>query len=383
MADSNENREVINEKEVTESENEVKTVSAEKESAAETSPAVSSKAEKTGSMAPAKKKKKKSAYRRMIEHRIKVAAIVVAAVAAVLILFFTCIASYDFSEKAWHVKFDPIHGYTYTYYLKNDFVPAHIEIKSCSKGGSSVTIPDTIWGARVEVISEDAFKDSVKQVTLGKFVYCVEEGNGEQKFILPEGYGSTDYYVTFKDKNASGFYYKANPDCTLTAFAYFKSQEEFDVPLQYGGLTVSYCTNYYENTEYLTAMAETLVTSHSMLPYNMERIIEIGEGGINQYFFSIDDEETRTRLQNVFNNLPRIYKYDENGNPADGETAIKLAIANNGGGLGESVMEVMESYSPIDFIAAEKDLTVQTIDALLNDSIDFSSWLRSAFLTVG
>ena len=382
MIDSNENIEVTNEKEIAENENKVKTASAEKAPSEKASPVASVNEEKTGSKAPARKKKK-SAYRRMIEHRIKVAAIVVAAVAALLILFFTCVASYDFSKKAWHVKFDPIHGYSYTYYLKKDFVPAHIEIESCSKGGSSVTIPDTIWGARVEVISEDAFKDSVKQVTLGKFVYCVEEGNGEQKFILPESYGSTEYYVTFKDKNASGFYYKANPDCTLTAYAYFKTQEEFDVPLQYGGLTVSYCTNYYENTEYLTAMAETLVTSHSMLPYNMERIIEIGEGGINQYFFSIDDEETRTRLQNVFNNLPRIYKYDENGNPADGETAIKLAIANNGGGMGESVMEVMESYSPIDFIAAEKDLTVQTIDALLNDSIDFSSWLRSSFLTVG
>lgn len=393
MTDSDENREMINEKEITENENEVKTTSASEATSEGSAKAsskkvdkadaeVSKKEDKAGSAAPAKKKKKKSAYRRMIEHRIKVAAIVVAAIATVLILFVTCIASYDFSEKAWHVKFDPFHGYSYTYYLKKDFVPAHIEIDSCTKGGSSVTIPDTIWGARVEVISDDAFKDSVKQVTLGKFVYCVGEGNGEQNFILPENYGSTEYYVTFKDKEASGFYYKANPDKTLTAYAYFKTREEFAVPNQFGGLTVAYSTDYYENTEYLTNMAETLVTSHSMLPYNMARIIEVGELGINPYFFSISDEETSSRLQNVFNNLPRIYKYDENGNPADAESAIKLAITNHGGGKGESVMEVIESYSPVAFIAAEKDLTVQTIDALLNDSIDFSSWLRSGFIKI-
>ncbi len=393
MTESNENREVINEKEITENENEVKTALTE-EAISEASAKkalkkvdkadaeVPEKEDKAGSGSSPKKKKKKSAYRRMIEHRIKVAAIVVAAIAAVFILFVTCIASYDFSEKAWHVKFDPIHGFSYTYFLKKDFVPAHIEIDSCSKGGSSVTIPDTIWGVRVDGISDDAFKDSVKQVMLGKFVYYVGEGNGEQAFILPEGYGSTEYYVTFKDKDASGFYYKANPDGTLTAYAYFKARDKFAVPNQYGGLTVAYCTDYYENTTYLTEMAETLVTSHSMLPYNMARIIEVGEQGINPYFFSVD-QDSSTRLQNVFKNLPRIYKYDENGNPADGESAIKLAITNHGGGKGESVMDVIESYPPVTFIAAEKDLTVQTIDALLNDSIDFSSWLRSGFIKVG
>ena len=58
-----------------------------------------------------KKKKKKSAYRRMVEHHLKVAGIIVGSIALIAILFFTLIASYDFSKKAWHVKFDPFHGY--------------------------------------------------------------------------------------------------------------------------------------------------------------------------------------------------------------------------------------------------------------------------------
>ena len=55
-------------------------------------------------------KKKKSAYRRMIEKRIKIIACIVAVLAILVTVFFTCIASYSFSEKAWHVKFDPFHG---------------------------------------------------------------------------------------------------------------------------------------------------------------------------------------------------------------------------------------------------------------------------------
>ena len=130
-------------------------------------------------------KKKKTAYRRMIEHRLKIAAIVVGAVSVLLILFFTCIAGYSFSAKAWHVKFDPIHGYAYTYYQKKDFTPAHIVIESCSKSATSVTVPDTIWGARVEEISDDAFKSSVQEIRLGKYIYSVGEGYSDKHFVLP------------------------------------------------------------------------------------------------------------------------------------------------------------------------------------------------------
>jgi len=328
------------------------------------------------------KKKKKTAYRRMIEYRIKIASIVVGAIAVLLILFFTCIAGYSFSAKAWHVKFDPIHGYSYTYYLKKDFTPAHIVINSCSKSGSSVTIPDTIWGARVEEISDDAFRSGVKEVKLGKYVYSVGEGNGDKHFILPDGYGATPYYVTFKDKEASGFYYKAFPDATLVAYAYFNTQDKYTVPTNYGGLSVSQATDYYGNTTYLTELAETLVSCHSMLPYNMSRVIEVMENGINPYFFSIEDEDTISRVQNVFNHLPKIYKYDAAGNPADGETEIKLAITNAGGGIGKTAKEVMESYPPITFINAEKDLTFNTVDALLNDTQSFGDWLSSGFTKV-
>ncbi|MBO4687650.1 MAG: hypothetical protein J5636_03985 [Clostridiales bacterium] len=327
-------------------------------------------------------KKKKTAYRRMIEHRIKIASIVVGAIALLLLLFFTCIAGYSFSAKAWHVKFDPIHGYAYTYYLKKDFNPAHIVIDSCTKSGSEVTVPDTIWGARVEVIGDSAFKSSVKQVKLGKYVYAVGEGNGQQRFLLPDSYASTTYYVTFKDKEASGFYYKANPDKTLTAYAYFKSEAEYTVPVSYGGLTVSQVTDYYENTPYLLEMAETLVSCQSMLPYNMLRINEVMEAGINPYFFSIEDEETISRVQNVFNHLPQIYKYDSAGNPADAETEIKLSITNGGSASGRTAKEIIESNPAITFINAEQDLTFNTVDALLNDTKSFRDWLCSGFIQV-
>ncbi|MBR5417663.1 MAG: hypothetical protein IK109_06480, partial [Clostridiales bacterium] len=155
-----------------------------------------------------KKKKKKSAYRRMIEHHLKVAGIIIGSIALIAVLFFTLIASYDFSKKAWHVKFDPIHGYSYTLYLKQEYTPAHIVIESCSKSSEEVTIPDTIFGARVETIEDDAFKSSVKTVKLGQYVTMVGEGMSDKTFVLPENYGQTALksYVTFKDKNASGFY---------------------------------------------------------------------------------------------------------------------------------------------------------------------------------
>ena len=146
-------------------------------------------------------KKKKSAYRRMIEKRIKIIACIVAVLAILVTVFFTCIASYSFSEKAWHVKFDPFHGYSYTLYLKKDFTPAHIVIESCSKGSSEVTVPDSIWGVRVDEIADNAFKDSVKTVNLSRNVVRVGEGCADKTIVLPYGYGSTGFLTSYRLKN--------------------------------------------------------------------------------------------------------------------------------------------------------------------------------------
>ena len=84
-------------------------------------------------------------------------------------------------------------GFNFTYersvyykYLKKEYTPAHIVIESSSKGSSEVTVPDSIWGVRVDELSDDVFKDSVKTVKLGKNVTQVGEGNSDKTFILPE-----------------------------------------------------------------------------------------------------------------------------------------------------------------------------------------------------
>lgn len=325
-------------------------------------------------------RKKKSAYRRMIEHRLKIAGIIVGSIALLLVLFFTLIASYDFSEKAWHVKFDPIHGYKYTLYTKQGYTPARIVIESCSKSGDEVTLPDTIWGVRVEELSDGAFKDSVKTIRLGKNVNLVGEGYQDKTLILPEGYGATSYYTSFKDREHSGFYYKAMPDGTLTAFAYFGSESTYTVPKSFAGLPVKKVTEYYENDDYLIRLAECEADHYSVLPYNMIRVNLIRNEAIDPYVYFLQDLESREKMKERIMSLPAQYSYNSDGTPADGETAIKLALIHKGDGNGKNCGGVMADYDPLDFIAAERYLTKRTSDCHTDGEPDFGDWLMDGFV---
>ena len=329
-----------------------------------------------------KKKKKKSAYRRMIEHHLKVAGIIIGSIALIAILFFTLIASYDFSKKAWHVKFDPIHGYSYTLYLKQEYSPAHVVIESCSKSSEEVTIPDTIFGARVETIDDDAFKSSVKTVKLGQYVTMVGEGMSDKTFILPENYGQAALksYVTFKDKNASGFYYKAMFDNTMMAFAYFGSEADYKVPESFGGMKVSKTTEYYENDEYTTRLAEYEAEHYSVLPYNMIKVNLIHNEAIDPYVYFLEDLESREKMKERIMSLPAQYNYNADGTPADGETAIKLAFIHKGDGNGKNCGGVMADYDPSDFFAAIRYMSKRTSDCHTDGEPDLEVWMMAGFI---
>ena len=333
-------------------------------------------------MSDNKTKKKKSAYRRMIEHRLKVAGIVIGSIALLAILFFTCIASYSFSEKAWHVKFDPIHGYSYTLYLKKDYTPAHIVIESSSKGSSEVTVPDSIWGVRVDELSDDVFKDSVKTVKLGKNVTRVGEGNSDKTFILPENYGSAGFYTTFRDKEGSGFYYKALPDKTLVAFAYFKDQASYQVPKTFGGITVSKATEFYENDNYTLTFAEFEAKTSTLIPYNMVRVKLLEKDGIDPYANSMTGATTHDKLRAQLLGLPQTFNYKDDGaTPADGETAIKLALIQRGDGLGKTCGDVLAEYPERDFVAAVNYISTMTADCLTTDEPVLEAWMTDGFVT--
>lgn len=385
MAD--EEKKIINQENTNESDAEtIKEASAAEEAVKETS-SVEMKAEpkktKTASKSSngKKKKKKKSAYRRMIEHHIKVAAIIIGSIALVAVLFFTLIASYDFSKKAWHVKFDPIHGYSYTLYLKQEYTPAHIVIESCSKSSEEVTVPDTIFGARVETIGDGAFKSSVKTVKLGQYVTLVGEDMSDKSFVLPENYGTgaLKSYVTFKDKNGSGFYYKAMYDNTMMAFAYFGTKEGYKIPESFGGMKVSKATEYYENDEYTSRLAEYEAEHYSVLPYNMIRVNIIRNEAIDPYVSSLEDLESRQRMKERIMSLPAQYNYNTDGTPADGETAIKLAFIHKGDGNGKNCGGVMADYDPSDFFAAVRYVSKRTSDCHTDGEPDFEVWMMDGF----
>ena len=329
-----------------------------------------------------KKKKKKSAYRRMIEHHLKVAGIIVGSIALVAVLFFTLIASYDFSKKAWHVKFDPFHGYSYTLYLKQEYYPAHVVIDSCSKSSEEVTVPDTIFGARVETIGDGAFKSSVKTVKLGQYVNLVGEGMSDKTFVLPEKYGQAALksYVTFKDKNASGFYYKAMYDNTMMAFAYFGTEADYKVPESFGGMKVSKTTEYYENDDYTIRLAEYEAEHYSVLPYNMIRVNLIRNEAIDPYVASLEDLESREKMKERIMSLPAQYSYNADGTPADGETAIKLAFIHKGDGNGKNCGGVMADYDPSDFFAAVRYMAKRTSDCHTNGEPDLDVWMMAGFI---
>ena len=326
-------------------------------------------------------KKKKSAHRRMIERGIKIAVIIVAAIAALVTLFFTCIASYSFSEKAWHVKFDPIHGYSYTFYLKKDFMPAHIVIDSCSKGSSDVTVPDTLWGIRVDEISDNAFKDSVKSVKLGKNIVRVGEGCADKTIVLPEGYGSMGFLTSFKDRNGSGFYYKALADKTLVAYAYFGDEASYKMPKTFAGIEVSKVVEYYANDGYTEVYAEYAFQSATHIPYNMHRVQLIEKEGIDPYANMMDGATTRDRLRGKLLGLPQNYKYNPDGTPADGETAIKLAIVQRGNGVGKTCGDVLREYSARDFVSAVTYITEMTAESLTSGEPTFTEWMIEGYVT--
>ncbi len=341
-----------------------------------------SKAEKSTTETEASgTKKKKSAYRRMIEKRIKIIACIVAVLAILVTVFFTCIASYSFSEKAWHVKFDPFHGYSYTLYLKKDFTPAHIVIESCSKGSSEVTVPDSIWGVRVDEIADNAFKDSVKTVNLSRNVVRVGEGCADKTIVLPYGYGSTGFLTSFKDKNGSGFYYKALADKTLVAFAYFGEQGSYQVPKSFGGIPVSQAVEYYANDGYTEVYADYVFQSATLLPYNMHRVQLLEKEGIDPYADMMDGATTRDKLRGKLLGLPQNYKYNADGTPADGETAIKLAIVQRGNGVGKTCGDVLREYPPRDFVTAVAYITEMTEESLTSGEPTLTEWMMEGFVT--
>ena len=328
-----------------------------------------------------KGKKKKSAYRRMIEHRLKVAGIVIGAITLLAVFFFTCIASYSFSKKAWHVKFDPIHGYSYTVYLKDGYTPAHIVIDSCSKSSSEVTVPDSIWGVRVDEISDGVFKDSVETVRLGKNITRVGEGNADKKFVLPENYGSNGFYTSFRDKAGSGFYYKALPDKTLVAFAFFGDEASYQVPKTYGGLAVSKATEFYVNDDYTLSFADFEVQTSTMLPYNMVRVQLSEKDGIDPYADSMTGATTHDKLRGKLLGLPQHYNYKADGvTPADGETAIKLALVQRGDGAGRTCGDVMAEYPARDFVAAVKYISSMTAESHTSEEPDYEVWMMDGFV---
>ncbi|MBP5417166.1 MAG: hypothetical protein J6Y58_06565 [Clostridiales bacterium] len=373
------------EKKITEAVEEEVEAAAEKteetvaEKAAKVKDAAEAKTEKTAETSGSKKKK--SAKRRMIEHRIKIIAIIVAVIAVLVTIFFTCIASYSFSEKAWHVKFDPIHGYSYTIYQKQDFTPAHIVIDSCSKGSSEVTVPDSIWGVRVDEISDNAFKDSVKTVKLGKNIVRVGEGCADKTIVLPYGYGSTGFLTAFKDKNGSGFYYKALADKTLCAYAYFGEQGSYQMPKTFAGIPVSQVVEYYANDGYTEVYADYVFQSSTLLPYNMHQVQLIEKEGIDPYANMMDGATSRDKIRGKLLGLPQNYRYNADGTPADGETAIKLAIVQRGNGVGKTCGDVLKEYSPRDFVTAVKYISDMTAESHTEDEPDFEAWMMEGFVT--
>lgn len=326
------------------------------------------------------KKKKKSAQRRLMEHRIKMVAIPVGIVALLATVFFVFFAHYDFSKKAWIVKFDPIHGYTYTMYSKQEYSHARIVIHSCSKKSDEVTVPDTIFGVRVEELEEGAFSDAVKTIHLGKYVHLIGEGYGNKALTLPDGYGTDGNYLSILDKNGTGFYYKAMPDLSLTAFAYFGTEEAYQVPTSFSGIKVSKVTPYYVNDDYLTLLAECEATHSSTLAYNMERVKMIQSRGIDPYIYYLEDLESREKVKQRLLTLPDEYNYLPDGSAADGETAIKLALIHNGDGKGKNCAIVMAGYPPLDFITAERYISKHTSDCHTDGEMGYGEWLMDGFV---
>jgi len=329
-----------------------------------------------------KKRRRAMAERRLRIHRIRIATTVAGILAVLAFIFFVFIAHYDFSKKAWIVKWDPIHGYSYTMYSKQEFSHARIVINTCSEKSESVTVPDTIWGVRVEELADHSFHDKVSTVKLGKYVYLVGEGFESKTLILPSGYESASNYISIKDKEASGFYYKVRKDSTALAFAYFGTEEAYHIPGSVSGLKVSSCTEYYVNDGYLSLLAENYATHESTVPFNMLRVKQVQQNGINPYMRYLTNEDSRDKTKNRIYKLPDNYQFLPDGSPADGETAIKMALMNNGDGKGNNCALVMAKYPPLDFIAAVSYISKYTDDCHEANELNLFDWMQDGFLAV-
>ena len=333
------------------------------------------------------KKRHAQAYRRLMLRRIRVTCTVVGILLAVFVIFWSFFAHYDFSKKAWVVTYDPIHGYAYTRFSKQDYAHARIVIDKCFSSKEEVTIPDTIFGARVEELGDRSFKDSVKTIRLGTYVNLVGEGFGDKKLVMVSAEkrqvpGETKKYLSIRDKESSGFFFKTLDDDTLLAFAYFGAQEQYSVPSSICGIKVTKATEYYVNDDYLSMLADTFLTHAGTFAYNMLRVKMVQKNAIDPYMMALTDTESRESLKDCLLDLPDQYTFNPDGSAADGETAIKLAMINNGDGKGNNCALVMAKYDPLDFVRAMHYLSVNSAVCHNESEPDLEEWLAGGFVDV-
>ncbi|MBR3058815.1 MAG: hypothetical protein IKG93_12750 [Clostridiales bacterium] len=319
------------------------------------------------------------AEKRLRNHRIRVAAAIIGVIAVLVTVFLVFFAHYDFGKKAWIVKYDPIHGYSYTWYTKQEYTNSRIVINKCLKKGESQTVPDTIWGVRVEELADHSFADSVTSVALGQYVYLVGEGFSNKTITVPYGYDALSTNIAIKDKERSGFYYKILKDSTLIAYAYFGTEDAYQMPSSCAGLKVSKCTKYYVNDDYLSLMAETFATHASTVPFNMGQVKLIMKNAINPYMRYLVNNDSRNNVKNRLYQLPDNYDFLPDGSPANGETAIKMALINNGDGKGNNCAMVMAKYPPLDFISAIQYLSKNTEACLEGNEMNIFEWMQAGF----
>ena len=332
-------------------------------------------------------KRRAVAQRRLRLHQIRVTCIVAGILIALFVIFWSFFAHYDFSKKAWVVTYDPIHGYAYTRYSKQQYSHARIVIDKCLSGKEEVTVPDTIFGARVEEFSDRSFKDSVKTIRMGRYVTIVGEGFAdktlvmapkEQRSIVGEG----KKYLSIKDVENSGFYYKSLDDDSLVAYAYFGTKEQYSVPDTICGIKVSKVTEYYVNDDYLSMLADTFHTHTGIFAYNMVRVKMIQKNAIDPYMNSLEDRESRESMRDCLFSLPDNYDFNPDGSPSNGETAIKLAMINNGDGKGNNCAIVMARYAPLEFIRAMHYLSINSSICHNENEPDLEVWLSDGFIDV-
>jgi len=332
-------------------------------------------------------KRRATAERRLRLHRIRVACTVAGTILALFVLFWSFIAHYNFSIRAWVVTYDPIHGYAYTRYSSQQYSHARIVIDKCLSSKEEVTVPDTIFGARVEEFKDRSFKDSVKTIHLGRYVTIIGEGFSDKRLVMAPKeqrniVGEGKKYLSIKDKDSSGFYYKSLDDDTLVAYAYFGTQEQYSVPSSLCGIKVSKATEYYVNDDYLSMLADVFHTHTGIFAYNMLRVKMIQKNAIDPYMHSLEDKESRDSLRDCLLDLPDNYDFNPDGSPSNGETAIKLAMINNGDGKGNNCAIVMARYDPLEFVRAMHYLSIHSSVCHTENELDLEEWLADGFVDV-